>query len=83
MEWPLQDAKNKFSELVSRVCERDEGPQIVTRHGKRSAVVMSYEDYLKLRAPETSLLDFFQNSPLRDEEIVIERDRSLPQDIDL
>ena len=40
--WSLQDAKNHFSEVV-RAAERD-GPQIVTRHGKETAVVVSAEE---------------------------------------
>ncbi len=32
MSWQLQEAKQKFSELVRRAL--DEGPQIVTRHGE-------------------------------------------------
>jgi antitoxin Phd len=35
--WALQDAKNRFSEVVDRAME--DGPQLVTRHG-REAVVM-------------------------------------------
>ena len=77
MEWPLQEAKNRFSEVVSRACDNKEGPQIVTRRGKRTAVVMAYEDYIKLRAPKESLIEFFQSSPLRGLELDLERDRSL------
>lgn len=32
MVWQVQDAKNRFSELIDRA--RDEGPQVVTRHGR-------------------------------------------------
>lgn len=32
MDWQVQDAKNRFSELIARACE--EGPQLVTRHGR-------------------------------------------------
>ena len=35
--WPLQDAKNQFSEVVRRA--QKEGPQTVTRHGRPVAVV--------------------------------------------
>ena len=43
MEWQLQDAKNRFSELVQRA--RQEGPQVVTLRGRRAAVVLSAEAY--------------------------------------
>lgn len=32
MAWQVQDAKNRFSELINRA--RSEGPQLVTRHGQ-------------------------------------------------
>ena len=32
MVWQVQDAKNRFSELIDRA--RHEGPQVVTRHGR-------------------------------------------------
>ena len=44
--WTLQDAKNKFSEVVNRALR--EGPQIVTRHGRPVVVIVSVEDYKKI-----------------------------------
>jgi prevent-host-death family protein len=38
MIWALQDAKNKFSELVDKAV--GDGPQVVTRHGKETVVVL-------------------------------------------
>jgi prevent-host-death family protein len=35
MSWQLQEAKQKFSELVRRTLE--EGPQVVTKHARRSS----------------------------------------------
>lgn len=46
MAWPLQDAKQRLSELVRQAIE--EGPQVVTRHGKEAAVVMSIEEFERL-----------------------------------
>ena len=48
MEWQLQDAKNRFSELVQRA--RKDGPQIVTLRGERAAVVLSAEAFDALTA---------------------------------
>ena len=61
MTWLLQDAKAKFSELVG-LCLR-EGPQLVTRHGKNTAVVVAYDEYQKLIAPRVSLAGFFRSAP--------------------
>lgn len=44
--WQLQDAKNKFSELVERAAEGE--PQVVTKRGKRAAVLVSAAEYARL-----------------------------------
>jgi prevent-host-death family protein len=79
--WQLQDAKNKFSELVRSATE--DGPQMVTKHGKVSVVVISVEDYYRLETPKSSLVDFFQSSPLCGAEFDIIRDESPSRDVDL
>ena len=43
----MQDAKARFSEVVRRA--QSEGPQRVTVHGKETAVILSAEDYAKVR----------------------------------
>ncbi len=73
-KWQLQEAKNKFSEVVRKASE--EGPQTVTKHGKDSVVVLSAEDYRKLEQPNTSLVQFFQNSPFSKVKIDLKRDKS-------
>jgi prevent-host-death family protein len=55
LHWPLQDAKNRFSEVVKRA--RIEGPQTVTLHGKPAAVVLSAEEFDRLSAGEESIVD--------------------------
>jgi prevent-host-death family protein len=45
--WKLQDAKARFSEVVRLAGET--GPQHVTVNGKEKAVVLSAEDYRRLR----------------------------------
>jgi prevent-host-death family protein len=46
-EWQLQDAKNRFSELIRRA--RDEGPQAVSVHGRPAAMVLSADAYAAWR----------------------------------
>lgn len=79
MGWQLQDAKNKFSEVVDQALKV--GPQEITRHGKKTAVILSMEDYRKLMGRKGNLADFFRDSPLG--EIPLERNRDLPRSIDL
>ena len=46
MEWPLQDAKNKFSALVNAALAGE--PQRVTRRGEPAVVVLAAEEYERL-----------------------------------
>ena len=79
--WQLQDAKNKFSNLVIQAQEK--GPQIVTKHGKEAVIVLSIEEYKKLTKPKKSLVQFFQDSPLAQEDISLERSKEKPRDVEL
>ena len=79
--WQLQEAKNRFSEVVNKAIE--EGPQTVTRHGEEIVVILSKAEYNRLVKSQTSLLEFFRQSPLVGTELELERDSSLPRDVDL
>ncbi len=46
-KWQLQDAKARFSELIEDALEK--GPQIVTRRGIDTAVVISFEEWRRLQ----------------------------------
>ncbi|OAN68023.1 type II toxin-antitoxin system Phd/YefM family antitoxin [Magnetospirillum moscoviense] len=48
--WSVQDAKNHFSEVVDAA--RLGEPQTVTKHGKPTVVVLSADDYARLRQLE-------------------------------
>ena len=64
--WLLQDAKARFSELVRRV--RSEGPQHVTVHGRDEVVVVSAEEFRRLKGEHTgdTLIAAMQALPYRD-----------------
>jgi antitoxin Phd len=59
--WPLQDAKARFSELFTRVCE--EGPQRVTRHGKDAIILIAEADYKNLSGQDCSFVDYLLSGP--------------------
>ena len=61
MAWQLQAAKQHFSELVERA--RSEGPQFVTKHGKDAVVVVSTEEYRRLRGDAPGLVAFIRSAP--------------------
>lgn len=67
--WLLQDAKARFSELVRKV--HSEGPQHVTVHGRDEVVIISAEDFRRLKGDVTgeALIKAMQSSPHRDTSI--------------
>lgn len=79
--WQLQEAKNRFSEVVNKALS--EGPQTVTRHGEEVVVVLSKAEYNRLKKSQPSLVEFFRQSPLVGIQLDLERDQSLPRDVDL
>jgi len=79
--WQVQEAKARFSALV-RSAETDE-PQTITVHGRRAAVVLSADDYDRLKRSQPSVAEFLRASSLVGVDLDIERDKSLPCDIDL
>ncbi len=60
--WQLQEAKNKLSEVVEAALH--DGPQIITRRGAKTAVVLAYDDYRHMLANRQPLTAFLRASPL-------------------
>ena len=81
IKWQLQDAKNRFSELVRKA--REEGPQVITLHGRDAVVVVSANEFSKLSRPRGSLVDFFRKSPLVGAKLDLVRSRETGRRIDL
>ena len=77
--WQLQDAKNKLSEVIERALKN--GPQEITRRGKKAAVVLSFQEYNRLTAGTETLAEFFRQSPLG--EIELDRVKDTPREVDL
>jgi len=81
--WALQDAKARFSELVRLV--HSDGPQYVTVHGREEVVVLSAEEFRRLRGERSGgdLVKAMQASPHRDIEIELARGKMPVRDINL
>ncbi len=79
--WQLQEAKSKFSQLVENAMHKE--PQIVTKHGDKAVVVLSFEEYIKITKPKTDLVEFLRNSPLAEIGLDITRNKDMPREIDL
>ena len=76
----IKDARANFSTLVDKAIS--DGPQIVTRNGKKAVVVVSIEEWVRRERRCGDLVDFFANSPLREEGIEIERQRDYPREVE-
>jgi len=80
--WQLQEAKARFSELVQKA-EGGE-PQIVTKHGVASVVVLDVATYERLTTSGRSLLEALLAAPRFEvDELPLERDGSPGRPIDL
>lgn len=80
MDWKLQDAKSKFSEVIRRTLE--EGPQMITRHGEEVVVMVPAKEYQQLTGDKPDFKEFLMNAPALDE-LDIRRDKSLSRGAEL
>jgi antitoxin Phd len=58
--WKLQDAKARFSEVVDRALH--DGPQVVTRHGENTVVIVAYREFIGAE-PAQDFKDFLMSIP--------------------
>lgn len=62
--WPVQDAKARFSELLDACVS--EGPQVVTRRGSETAVLVPIAEWKRLRdAARPSLKELLLSASAR------------------
>jgi prevent-host-death family protein len=84
MSWQLQEAKQRFSELVRRA-ER-EGPQVVTRHGEEVVVVVPAEEFRRTSERESERKPDFKEFLLSGPDLSVldrERPKEMPRDVEL
>jgi prevent-host-death family protein len=79
MRWQVQDAKQRFSELIRTA--HTEGPQVVTRHGEEIAVVIDIADYRRLKGETTEFKDYLRSGPGFDD-LDLTRSPEAPPSID-
>ena len=78
--WTAASAKARFSEVIDLAQER---PQIITRNGEPSVVVVSVSEWARVTVRQGTLAEFLLASPLRAAALDLERQRDLPRDVDL
>lgn len=81
-EWQLQEAKNNLSQLIKQAAGGD--AQVVTVHGKPTAVVLSAEAYARLTRPRQGKLSAALLRPdLAGDDLDIARSREAGRDVEL
>lgn len=78
--WQVQDAKTRFSEMLEQALI--EGPQTITRHGAKRAVVLSIKDYLALEALKPDFKAHLLGGPKIDDFEIV-RDADIGRTVDL
>ena len=74
--WPVQDAKSRFSEFLDTALA--EGPQIVTKRGVETAVLLPIEQWRRLeRLTRPDLKDLLLATEARVEELTPPRRQHL------
>src|SRR4051794_15774917 len=79
--WQGPEAKQRLSEVLRKA--RDEGPQIITRHGEDVAVVIDMSEYRHMAGKEMSFHDYLLSGPTFPDDFdeLVERDRDHGRDV--
>jgi prevent-host-death family protein len=79
--WTIANAKARLSELIEKA--RRDGPQVITKNGRSTAVLVSIEEWERKTARSGSLAEFLLASPLRGSGLDIERSKDEAREIEL
>jgi prevent-host-death family protein len=74
-KWQLQEAKAMLSQVVKSAARE---PQIITVRGEEKVVILSMDEYKKIKPKKQSLFEFLQNSPWSDVELELPERRIDP-----
>jgi prevent-host-death family protein len=79
--WSVAEAKAKFSEVIEKA--QSDGPQTITRNGRKTAVLVSAEEWERKTKRKGSLAEFLLASPFRGSGVEIKRLRGDLRKVDL
>jgi prevent-host-death family protein len=80
MNWSVADAKARLSSVIEQARTN---PQIITRNGRPTAVVVSFEEWERRVSRSGTFVDFLAASPLRGSGLRAGRSKDLPRKIDI
>jgi prevent-host-death family protein len=69
--WTVAQAKAHLSAVIVRALT--DGPQTITRSGRKTVMVVSVKDWERKNKRKGSLVEFFASSPLRGARLHIKR----------
>lgn len=78
--WTVANAKARLSEVIDRAQSE---PQMITRNGTPSVVMVSVEEWNRKTARKGSLASFLMSSPLANAALADERLDDSPRDLAL
>ena len=80
-EWTVAEAKARLSEVITRA--HLDGPQTVSKNGKRSVVIVSADEWDRKSRRQGTLIEFLNASPLKGEPLELDRTDLPLRDLDL
>lgn len=80
-QWSVAEAKAKFSEVIDKA--QSDGPQTITKNGRKAAVIVSAEEWERKTKRKGTLAEFLLASPLRGSGIEVKRLRGHLRKVDL
>lgn len=75
--WKIEQAKTRLEQIVHDAIES--GPQTIMADGRRTAVVLSADDYDRMVRWELSTAEFLKAASLVGVDLNIKRDKSRPR----
>ena len=71
--WTVAEAKAKLSEVIEQALSQ--GPQIVTRSGRKAVVIVAAEEWERKTRRKGNLAEFFAASPLGESGLKVRRSK--------
>jgi antitoxin Phd len=76
--WQRSEAEENLGEVINEALSH--GPQMITKSGDETVIVLAYADYQKILHPQ-KLSEFFRESPLAGLDLDLNRDQSAVRQI--
>lgn len=79
--WTVAEAKARLSEMIDQALAH--GPQTITRHGRKAAVVVAADEWERKTKRVGTLAEFFAASPLQGSGLKLRRRKDRQRKLDM